>query len=185
MATIGETLLTAEEYSELPDPGYPTELVRGRIVRMNVPAFQHGKFCGRISVTFGRYVDDHDLGHVLTNDSGVITDRSPDTVRGPDVSFYSYSRVPKDADVRGYPAVAPEVVFEVRSPGDRWPKLIEKVGEYLNAGVLAVYVVDPHAETVTMFDADQPAKTLGAEDELTFPEPLAGFRLPVRSLFRR
>ena len=93
--------------------------------------------------------------------------------------------MPKDADVRGYPAVAPEVVFEVRSPSDRWPKLIEKVGEYLNAGVLAVYVVDPQAETVTMFDADQPGKTLGTVGELTFPEPLAGFRLPVRGLFRR
>jgi Uma2 family endonuclease len=179
MATIEETLLTAEEYSQLPDLGYPTELVRSRIVRTNVPAFQHGKFCGRISVTLGRYVDDQDLGHVLTNDAGVITER------GPDVSFYSYSRVPKDAEVRGYPAVAPEVVFEVRSPGDRWPKLLEKAGEYLNAGVLAVYVVDPHAETVTMFDADQPGKTLGTDDELTFPEPLAGLRLPVRCLFRR
>lgn len=56
-------------------------------------------------------------------------------------------------------AVAPEVVFEVRSPTDRWPKVLEKVGEYLNAGVLAVYVVDPQAETVTMFDADQPGQT--------------------------
>lgn len=81
--------------------------------------------------------------------------------------------------------MAPDVVFEVRSPSDRWPTLIEKVGEYLNAGVLAVYVVDPQAETVTMFDAEQPGRTLGTEDELTFPAPLAGFRLPVRSLFRR
>ncbi|HQU46726.1 MAG TPA: Uma2 family endonuclease [Pirellulales bacterium] len=185
MATIEETLLTAEEYGELPDPGYPTELVRGRIARMNVPYFEHGKCCGRIYATFGRYVDDHDLGHVLTNDSGVITERGPDTVRGPDVSFYSYSRVPKNVKVRGYPAVAPEVVFEVRSPYDRWSKLLEKAGEYLNAGVLAVYVVDPQVETVTMFDADQPGQTLHTDDELTFPEPLAGLRLPVRSLLQR
>ena len=47
-----ETLLTAEEYGDLPDAGYPTELVRGRIVRLDVPCFNHGKSCGRISATF-------------------------------------------------------------------------------------------------------------------------------------
>ena len=183
MATTDETLLTAEEYGQLPDNGYPTELVRGRIVRMNVPYFQHGKYCGRIDRTFGLYVDDHGLGHVLTNDSGVITERGPDTVRGPDVSFYSYARIPKDADVAGYPSVAPEIVFEVRSPGDRWAKILEKVSEYLNAGVLAVYVVDPQSEAVRFFDADQPDRMLQGDDELTFPAPLSGLRLPVRSLF--
>lgn len=184
MATIEDTLLTAEEYCELPDLGYPSEMVRGRIVRLSVPNFQHGKYCGRIDRTFGRYVDDHDLGYVLTNDAGVVTERGPDTVRGPDVSFYSYSRVPKDAVVSGYPSVAPEIVFEVRSPSDRWPTILEKVGEYLNAGVLAVYVVDPQAETVTVYDADQPGRTLEGDDEPIFPQPLSELRLPLRSLFR-
>lgn len=185
MATIEERLLTAEEYGKLPDLGYPNELVRGKIVRMNFPYFQHGKYCGRICATFGRYVDDHDLGHVLTNDSGVITERGPDTVRGPDVSFYSYSRIPKDTEVAGYPSVAPEIVFEVRSPDDRWPKILKKVDEYLGAGVLAVYVVDPQDETVRVYDSDQPGRTLKADHDLTFPEPLSGFRISVRQLFRR
>lgn len=185
MATIEETLLTAEEYEKLPDLGYPSELVRGRIVRMKMPGFNHGKYCGRIDRTFGRFVDDHDLGHVLINDSGVITERGPDTVRGADVCFYSYSRVPKEAIVSGYPSVVPEIVFEVRSPSDRWPKILEKVGEYLIAGVLAVYVVDPQDETVRIYDADEPGRTLRGEEELTFLEPVSAFRLPVRDLFRR
>lgn len=185
MATLEETLLTAEEYGQLPDDGCPTELVRGRIVRMNVPNFRHGKYCGRIDRTFGRYVDDHDLGHVLTNDAGVVTERGPDTVRGPDVSFYSYSRIPKDADVIGYPSVAPEIVFEVRSPSDRWPKMLRKVSEYLNAGVLVVYIVDPQTETVTAFDAEQPGRLFAGDEELSFPEPVSGLRLTVRALVRR
>jgi hypothetical protein len=32
---------------------------------------------------------------VLSNDTGVVTERGPDTVRGADISFYSYARVPK------------------------------------------------------------------------------------------
>lgn len=182
MATI-DTLLTAEEYGRLPDNGRPTELVRGRIVELNMPFFPHGKLCSRIGHLLQSFLDDHDVGHALTNDSGVITERDPDTVRGADVAFYSYSRIPKGADPAGYPAVTPEVVFEVRSPNDRWPKILGKVSEYLDAGVLLVYIVDPEDNTVTAFDADRPGRTLRGDEELTFPAPLAELHVPVRRLF--
>jgi Uma2 family endonuclease len=178
MATI-ERLLTAEEYAQLPDNGEPSELVRGRIVTMNIPASRHGWLCIRIGKLLATYVDDRDLGYVMGNDAGMIT------VRGPDISFFSYSRIPKGASLEGYAEVAPEVVFEVRSPSDRWPKILERVSEFLNAGVLAVYVVDAKKELVTVFDAenDPPGRTFKGDDELTFPEPLGGLRITVRQIF--
>lgn len=182
MATI-ESLLTAEEYLRLPDNGCPTELVRGRIVPMNVPNFRHGKLCNRIGRLLGNYADEHHLGHTLNNDSGVVTERGPDTVRGSDVSFYSYSRIPEGADPTGYPDVVPEVAIEVRSPTDRWAKVLGKVSEYLNAGVDLVYVVDAQSQSVFAYTADQPSATLSGDDELTFPPPLDGFRIRVRRLF--
>jgi Uma2 family endonuclease len=178
-----ERLLTAEEYAQLPDNGEPTELVRGRVVTMNVPNFRHGILCGRIAKLLATYVDDRGLGYVLCNDAGMITERDPDTVRGPDVSFFSYSRVPKGADPEGYPDAAPEVVFEVRSPGDRWAKILGRVSEFLSAGVLVVYVVEPKKQSVTAFDPEQAGRTLRGDDELTFPAPLSDLRLPVRALF--
>lgn len=182
MATT-ETLLTAEEYLRLPDNGCPTELVRGRVISMNIPSFRHGKLCARVAGPLWHYANQHQLGHVLTNDSGLVTERGPDTVRGPDVSFYSYSRIPKGADPAGYANVAPEVAIEVRSPTDRWPKVLEKVSEYLNAGVDLVYVVDAQSQSVFAYTDDQPAKTLGIDDELAFPPPLDGLQMPVRRLF--
>lgn len=182
MATTTE-LLTAEEYARLPDNGVPTELERGRIVTMNVPNFPHGWLCARIAKLLAIYVDDRELGYVLGNDSGMITERDPDTVRGPGVSFFSYARIPKGAAPSGYPEVAPEVVFEVRSPNDRWSKILRRVSEFLAAGVLVVYVVDPKKKTVTAFDADQPGRTLADNDELTFPEPLTDLRISLRQLF--
>lgn len=183
--SIIERLLTAEEYARLPDNGEPTELVRGRVVAMNVPNFRHGWLCTRIGRLVGNFVADHDLGYVLGNDAGMITERGPDTVRGPDISFFSYSRVPKGSDPDGYAEVAPEVVFEIRSPRDRWPKLLQRVSEFLNAGVLAVYVVDAKKQTVTLFDpeGDPPGRTLTGDNELMFPEPLGGLRLTVRQIF--
>lgn len=182
MTTI-ETSMTAEEYLELPDNGCPTELVRGAIVRMNIPNFRHGKLCTAVSSPLWQYAKLHQLGHVLSNYSGVITERNPDTVRGPDVSFYSYSRIPKGADPAGYANVAPEIAIEVRSPTDRWAKVLAKVSEYLSAGVEVVYVVDAQSQSVLVYRDDQPGTPIGKDAEWIFPPPLDGLRIPVRELF--
>ena len=182
MATL-EALLTAEEYLTLPDAGVPSELVRGRIVPMNMPGYRHGRICNRIGALLRIFVDKHDLGDVLNNDAGVVTERGPDTVRGPDVSFYSYARVPKGSAPIGYPPAPPELVFEVLSPYDRWPDMLAKAGEYLKAGVEMVCVADPQNETVTVYDSRQPGRTYAADEELVFPDWLGGLSVYVRELF--
>lgn len=184
MATVTEKLLTAEAYRQLPDVGQPTELVRGKVVPMNMPGSRHGKACARVSYYLQRYLEDHDVGHVMSNDTGVITERGPDTVRGADVAFYSYERIPKDQVPDGYPQVAPEVVVEVRSPSDRWSDLLEKVSEYLKAGVNVVLVVDSESETVQIFREKQPALTLKRDDTLTLAEVPGEFTVPVAQLFQ-
>jgi len=178
-----DRLLTAEEFFALPGDGPPAELVRGQVVMMNMPGFRHGRVCANITRLLGNFVDLHDLGHVLGNDSGVVTARSPDSVRGPDVAYFSYSRMPKGELPIGYPAVAPELVFEVLSPTDRWKDVLAKVSEFLQAGVLKVVVVDPARETIVVHDADQPASILVAGQSLTLPDVLPGFELPVDRLF--
>src|SRR5581483_3813003 len=97
---------------------------------------------------------------VLSNDSGVLTKRGPDTVRGADVAFYSYGRVPPGPLPRTYLAVVPELVFEVRSPTDRWRAIVTKVGEYLTAGVAVVCVLDEATEAVHVYTDDQPVRIL-------------------------
>lgn len=89
MATV-ERLLTAEEYAQLPGNGVPTELVRGKVVCLNIPSSRHGWLCMRVGKLLANYVDHRELGRVFCNDAGMITERDPDTVRGPDVSFFSY-----------------------------------------------------------------------------------------------
>jgi Uma2 family endonuclease len=180
---IDEALLTAEEFCRLEDNGQPMELVRGRIISMNVPAPRHGQICGKIVRILGNYAEEHDLGHVLSNDSGVITERSPDTVRGADVAFYSYARLPKGPLPKRYLSVVPELIFEVLSPDDRWSKVLAKVTEYLNAGVKVVAVLDPETETLELYSADQRPRTLEADDDLVLPEILGDFRSAVKRFF--
>lgn len=184
MSTATQLLHTAEEFAHRPDPGYPEELVRGRIVAMPLPPPRHGQVCAKVVRLVGNYADDHELGHVLSNDSGVITERGPDTVRGVDVAFYSYSRVPKGPLPAKYLDIPPDLVFEVRSPEDRWPKVLAKVAEYLNAGVgVVVGVLDPERSTLHLYEGDQPVRILSEHDELTLPGLLGEFRVAVSCFF--
>ena len=172
-------LMTAEEFAERPDPGYPEELVRGEIVPMTVPDPRHGQICSKVDRIFGNFADAHDLGHVLSNDSGVITERGPDTVRGADIVFYSYGRVPRGKLPRAYLSEMPELVVEVRSKSDRWPKVLAKAAEYLNAGVSVVVLLDDDQSTAHIITPDR-NEILNADDELTLPEILPGFSVAVR-----
>ena len=178
-----ETLLTTEQYAQLPDDGRPTELVRGRIITMNLPYPRHGQICLRVGHILASFMEEHDLGHVLSNDSGVITERDPDTVRGPDVANYSYGRVPKGPLPTAYLQVVPELVFEVLSPSDVWSKLLGKVTEYLDAGVTVVCVLDENTEQAHLYYRDRPPEVLTADKELKFPELLGELRVKVRRFF--
>lgn len=182
MATV-DTLITAEGFFLLPDDGRPSELVRGRIVYMNMPGFRHGRVCVRVVWIVSNHVIPREIGRVVSNDSGVQTEHDPDTVRGADVAYYSFSRLPPDQDPSGYPEVSPEIVFEVLSPSDRWSEIQGKVGEYLSAKVVTVCVLDPELETIIVYHADRPPQTLHGDDELTFPGVLDEFRVRVRTFF--
>ncbi|MBY0527501.1 MAG: Uma2 family endonuclease [Gemmataceae bacterium] len=180
---VAEALITAEEYRVLPDNGQPTELVRGRIVPRNMPTTRHGYYCARIARLLGNFAEEKDLGRVISNDSGVVTERGPDTVRGPDVAYYSYARLPKGPIPDGYAPVSPELVFEVRSPGDRWSAILAKVSEFLNAGVLVVCVLDEQTHSLNVYRPDEAPHGLREDDEFSLPDLLPGFRIVVRRFF--
>jgi len=179
---VAKRLFTAKEFGQLPDNGVPTELVRGRIVSMNLPVLRHGQIC-RINRLVGYYVDEHNLGHLVVNDPGIITERDPDTVRGPDVAFLSYTRIPRGPLPKVYVDVVPELVFEVRSPTDRWSEMLAKALEYLKAGVTVVCLVDERTEEVPVYRADESPRNLHGSDELSLPGILGDFHVEVRRFF--
>lgn len=177
--SIAESLLTVAEYLRTYSEGERTELVRGKVVAMNPPKPRHGKICARITRKLDEFSEEHDLGHVVGNDTGVLIDVQ--TLRGADVAFFSFARVPREAP-DDYWQAAPEVVFEVLSPGDRWTEVQDKVSDYLRAGALAVAVVDDSDTTVHLFRSDRPPQTFTADQPIVLPPPLEGFRPTVREL---
>jgi Uma2 family endonuclease len=135
MATVAKrehkSLLTVEEYLQLPPAGRRTELVRGKVVFMNPPFPWHGFVCGKVVLFVGGFIETNDLGYPLCNDSGVVTEQDPDTLRGADFAFYSYQQVPKGTlQKKGYLYVTPKLIVEVKSPDDLWKDVLAKVAEY-------------------------------------------------------
>ena len=76
-----------------------------------------------------------------------------------------------------------DLAVEVLSPGDRASELLEKVQDWLAAGCLAVWVVDPKTQTVTVYDNRQPVVRLHSTDTLSGGDLLPGFNVPVAELF--
>lgn len=175
-------LLTAEEFWQLDDHRL-LELECGEIVAMNQPGLRQGYVCTKVASIVDRYVDEHRLGRVFCNDAGIVTERDPDTVRGPDVMYYSFQRLPADQLPEGYADVPPEVVFEVLSPEDRPRRVIRKIGEYLAVGVLCAVVLDPETRTVSLHRNGQLPIELPLTDEVKLPEIGERFAAPVVKLF--
>jgi len=184
MATITEKLMTAEEFSRLPSPkdGSKQELVRGVVITMPPPGFEHGTVQVNISSLLNVYVRPRKLGRV-TVESGVITERDPDSVRGPDVAFWSKERLPLDIKPKGYPDVAADLCVEVTSDRVGLRRALEKLKEYFERGVRLVWIVDAEQRTVTVHRSVEEAEVLPESATLSGGEVLPGFQCKVADFF--
>ncbi|MBI4512724.1 MAG: Uma2 family endonuclease [Gemmatimonadetes bacterium] len=170
--------MTAEELERLYVPGKKVELVRGVPVVQELPDAIHSATSLELGYHLLHFVKKHGLGTVFGQDSGFKIASDPDTVRGADVAFVSRDRMAAPPP-RGYPALAPDLVAEVLSPGDRPGEVLEKVGEWLKAGARLVWVVDPDRRQVTVYRQDGSSSLLGPRDALDGEDVLSGFSLPL------
>ena len=79
-----KTLLTLEQFEQLPDDGMRHELDEGELVSMPPTAIIHGKIQGRTATVLTNFVDQRSLGIVVTESGFQL---NYDTVRAPDVSL--------------------------------------------------------------------------------------------------
>ena len=182
---IGRKLLTAAEFFRLPDPpnGARQELVRGEVVEIAAPGFRHGKRAFRVAKVLDNYVSARRCGHI-TVESGVLTERGPDTVRIPDVAYWSAERIPLDQEPDGYPDVAPEIAIEILSPSNRPGQMRLKVNEYFAAGVQMVWLIDPIDRMCWVYTVSQEgASVFGEKETVTGGDVLLDFSCKVSEFF--
>lgn len=160
--------------------GRKFELVRGELYEM-VTGYRHGQVVAQITFLMQSWRMRTRAGDVLS-DAGFTLERNPDTVRGPDVSFVRKGRFPDGPPARGYPEIAPDAAFEVRSPNDTWAELVAKAEQYLAKGCQLVVLVEPD-EFAETYRPGQPAVRLKPEDTFTAEDVLPDFSCRVADFF--
>lgn len=175
--------VTAEQLSTYPDRDR-YELVRGVPRVCEPPGGLHGQLAARMAARLSEHVERHRLGTVLV-EAGYVLRRGPDTVRGPDVSFISGTRLAPDQIPDRFISGAPDLAIEILSASSRWSEVEEILADYFASGARMVWVVEPPNRRVIVRYPDRPPRVLARDDVLEGEDVVPGFRLVASDLFGR
>ena len=180
---VMRTLVTAEQFYEMPDDNLRHDLVEGEVWTMSLPGGRHGDIAMRLGYRLYAYVDAHGLGKVAAAETGFVLAREPDTVLGPDLAFVRASRVPLEGVPEKHWPLAPDLAVEIVSPGDRPGAMAKKVAKYLGGGTQLLWVIYPEKRQVVAHQPSVVARTLTGDDVLEGGEVIPGFTCPIRALW--
>ena len=183
MATTKPQLLTSDDLLRLYSEGVRGELILGVLCETMPAGGRHGEVALTLGAEIMSFVRPRRLGRVAGTDSGVRLSRNPDTVREPDVAYFSTQTLPLDARPLGYYEVIPDLVAEVASPNDHPQEVHDKCHMWINAGVPMVLELQPESRSIRVHRRGQPIVTLTEEDVLDGGDVLPGFSCPVGELF--
>jgi len=179
---VGSSLVqTAEDLLNFREPGKTAELVRGALIVREPPSTSHGRTAAELLYRVMHHVKAQDLGAVFAQDTGFKIGRDPDTVRAPDVAFVAKPRLNQIAE-RGYAEVAPDWIAEILSHADRPGDVLDKIGQWLDAGVRFVWVIDPLRRHASIYRADGSISIVGPAEDLQGEDIIPGFRCPLREI---
>ena len=164
---------TEEDLRRAPEDGWRHELVDGQVRRVPGGA-RHGLVCVKLSTRILGFVEEASLGYVVGSNTGF---RFPGgNVRVPDVSFTAKGRFAGEQLPDDFSDVPPDLAVEVLTPDDRPRDILDKIGEYLQAGVRLVWVIDPERRTAAVYRSMTQVRQLGPHDFLDGEDVLPGFR---------
>ncbi len=175
-------LVTAEEYERM-DSNLRLNLIEGELVPMPpMPGEQHGAVTMTLGAYATVYVLEHNLGRCYAAETRFIVQRNPDTTMGPDWAFTARDRLTGDA-LPGFSAIVPDIVLEVRSPGDTATEAEGKMQRWLRAGVRLGWEFNPATRLLTVYRPNEAPRPLSLNDTLTGEDVLPGFVFPLHRLF--
>ena len=185
IVALPQKLMTVDEFYEFvhwpENRNRCFELVRGEVIELSRPNRVHGRICINTGYALETYARKRKRGYVVSNDSGVVLERDPDTVRGPDLGYYEDVQRFEDLPEKWGDTV-PRLAVEILSPNDTAHQITAKINDFLNNGVEMVWVIDPETRCVTIYSKTG-VKSLAEKDTLTGGDVLPGFRCKVADLF--
>jgi Uma2 family endonuclease len=166
--------------SELPSGTVRYELLHGVLVAVAPPGDLHGAVESNLSFHLKGQGELRGHGKARSGDVGIVLARNPDHIHGADAVFITNARLPVRRTPEGYLETIPELIVEVRSKNDTPASLQRKALDYLQAGAVVVWVVDPYSRNVVEYRQGGSARTHAEDETLTVPDLIPGFALLVR-----
>jgi len=154
---------------ELPEAKPAYEWVRGRALQKMSPSRSHSV----LQLAFGLLLRAWAAGRGWVGSEWrfVVTPRDGDPrPLVPDVAYIATEKLANLSEAeREYPPIAPDIVVEILSPGDRAIDIDHKRDVYLAAGVTLVLIVDPLGRTMRASSPSQPERECSAGETYTTP----------------
>ncbi|HUP77130.1 MAG TPA: Uma2 family endonuclease [Pirellula sp.] len=159
------------------------ELLDGTLVEKAI-GWQESLLTGILLQWLNNNLDQHRIG-VATGPDGLMR-LFGDTVRGPDVAFVAWSRMPGGRIPEDpIPDLVTNFVIEVISVGNTYGEMSRKRREYFHAGVELLWMVDHRSRTVTVFRTTQDATVIGEGQNVDAGNVLPGWQINIGDLFNR
>jgi Uma2 family endonuclease len=171
---------TTDDLWRIPKDGRVYELVDGEII-VSPAGMRHSSVAAKITVLLGTFVFKNRLGEVYTENAGFQLPSG--NVRSPDVSFVKHEKLPGGQSPIGYGQIVPDFAVEILSPEDNMRRIADKVGEYIEAGVPLIWVVDPERKTVTAYRSLTDTQRFTADDIIDARPVLPGFACKISEFF--
>ncbi len=144
---------------------------------------EHAELEQQLAWLLRSYLEGHPLGKLYVGEVGIYTRRDPDTVRGADLAYVSHQRLALHQPEAAFFTVVPEIVVEILSPGDRAEAIETKTREYLQAGALEVWIVNPEGATLRRLRPGSGGSELLDETQTLTTPLLPGFELAIGKIF--
>lgn len=174
--------LSLQEFLTLPESNDRYELIEGKLQPKMSPKYKHSTLQLRLLLALNNWCDQFKLGRVRPEWSVILQRQDEVWVPIPDLTYVSDQRLPVTWEEDEPCPVAPELVIEILSPGQTLENLTQKATDYLQAGVDRVWVIDPNAQSLTVFHRDRLPQTIKANGSLSDPF-LPDLELPMSYLF--
>jgi Uma2 family endonuclease len=177
-----QSQLTLEQFLNLPETDITYELVDGVAEPKMSPKRFHSRVTGTIYILLTPWAQNR--GEVGIEWAVTLKRQGRDWIPVPDLLYVSYSRLNNDVIEDEPCPIPPDLVIEIISPDQTFGQMSAKATDYLNAGVLRVWVVDAKAKTVTIFYPDARPQTKTGEESLADPL-FDGLQITPQQIFQQ
>jgi Uma2 family endonuclease len=174
--------ITLQEFLALPLEDITYELLNGELK----PKMSPKRFHSRLTLTLSQFLIlwAQNRGEVGIEWAVTLKRKGRDWVPVPDLLYVSYSRLSSDVIIDEACPIPPDLAIEIISPNQTFGEMSAKATDYLDAGVMRVWVVDARAKTVTIFYPDARPQTKSGVDSLE-DSLLEGLQITPQQIFQQ